>query len=265
MWDGHMVIGKTCNGLDAEQKPIKPSNTFIRLGEHGIVDSVMLSQNVDGGRTAKVMIRQERKVEIGDKFAAVHSQKGVVSITRRGIDMPFCMQTGMIPDILINPASQPSRMTIGHMKEIRAGKYGCLNGVFPDATMFAYSKAENRQIQDNIAAGLIEQGFQPDGWEVMCDGTTGEIMHARIFTGVCYYQRLKHMVQDKMHVRPSGGRVDPMTKQPNAGRSREGGLKLGDDNSIGPSRAFNARLVSVWLATLSNCGEVCKKIIATAA
>jgi DNA-directed RNA polymerase II subunit RPB2 len=227
VYEGHMLMGKTCNGLDADQKPIKPSNTFIRHGEHGIVDSVMISQNLDGGRTAKVMVRQERKLNVGDKLAAPHSQKSIVSICRRGIDLPFCSSTGIIPDIFINPASQPSRMTIGHMKEIRAGKYGAANGVFPDATMFQYSKAENRQIQENIAKGLMEQGYEPSGWEVMSDGTTGEVMNARIFVGVCYYQRLKHMVQDKMHVRSSGGRVDPMTKQPNAGRSRDGGLKIG--------------------------------------
>lgn len=225
--DDDMLIGKVSNAVDSEGKPYKPSHTFVRHGEHGIVDMVLLTQNPDGSHTAKVQVRQDRPIEVGDKLAATHSQKGVVGLFRPAIDMPFTSE-GIIPDVLINPHSTPSRMTIGHLKEIVASKYAGVSGQFIDATIFGSTGAENDRLQGEISEGLKALGYQENGWETMYDGTTGEMMKAKIFVGACYYQRLKHMVADKIHARGMRGPIESLTHQPTAGRAREGGSRLGE-------------------------------------
>ena len=241
--DGDMLIGKVSHAVDSDGKPIRPSQTYVKHGEHGVVDKVLLTHNPDGSRTAKVMLAQDRPIEIGDKVAAVHSQKGVIGLIKPTVDCPFTGD-GITPDVFINPHSQPSRMTIGHMKEIRAGKYGAAAGVFPDATIFGATGKDNDRVQGEIASGLKALGYEETGWETMYDGVTGEMMKARIFVGVCYYQRLKHMVQDKIHARASRGPVEALSHQPSAGRSRDGGLRVGDDTILSaPVKASNPWLV----------------------
>ena len=210
--EGDMIIGKLSTSIGLDGKPIKPRCTLIKHGEHGIVDRVVFSTNPDGTRAVKVRIRQERIPEIGDKFAAIHSQKGICGAIKNPEDMPFTT-SGIIPDIVINPHSQPSRMTIGHMKEIRSGKYGALSGTFPDATIFG----SNIKAMEDMGEGLKALGYESMGWETMYNGTTGAQMRAHIYVGVCYYQRLKHMVQDKIHARASRGPIATLTHQPSDG------------------------------------------------
>lgn len=149
-----------------------------------------------------------------------HGQKGTCGITYRQEDMPFT-RDGMVPDVIINPHAIPSRMTVGHLMECLLGKVVCMKGGQGDGTPFTDLTV------DQIGDQLQELGFQRHGWEVMYNGQTGEQIEAPIFIGPTYYQRLKHLVEDKMHARARGP-VHILTRQPVEGRSRGGGLRVGE-------------------------------------
>jgi DNA-directed RNA polymerase II subunit RPB2 len=257
--DGDIIVGKVSSSIGSDGKPLKPRSLCVKHGEKGFIDRIVISTNPDGTRTIKIRTRQERIPEVGDKFAAVHSQKGVIGALKSPEDLPFTRE-GIIPDIIINPHSQPSRMTLGHMKEIRSGKYAALKGKFPDATIFS------RKSIDYMGDELKKLGYEKMGWETMTDGITGEPMQALIYTGICYYQRLKHMVQDKIHARSSRGPIATLTHQPNEGRSREGGLRVGEMErdtmiSLGCSYIIQERLMNLsdrYKTTVcDDCGLLC--------
>ena len=134
--------------------------------------------------------------------------------------MPFTDQ-GVVPDIIMNPHGFPSRMTVGKMLELVSGKSGVLSGNLEYGTAFGGSKLED------MSSILIDHGFSYGGKDYMTSGITGEPLPAYVFTGPIYYQKLKHMVQDKMHSRARGPRAI-LTRQPTEGRSRDGGLRLGE-------------------------------------
>jgi DNA-directed RNA polymerase II subunit RPB2 len=158
---------------------------------------------------------------MGDKFASRHGQKGTVGITYRQEDMPFTAE-GLTPDIIINPHCIPSRMTIGHLIECLLGKVTAITAASEgDATPFSDLTVEE------VSRQLLAAGYQPRGFEVMYNGHTGRKLAAQIFFGPTYYQRLKHMVDDKIHARARGP-VQIMTRQPVEGRSRDGGLRFGE-------------------------------------
>lgn len=188
--------------------------------ETGVVDKVMLAMNEEGARFVKVRIRSVRIPQIGDKFSSRHGQKGTVGITYRQEDMPFTSE-GLIPDIIVNPHAIPSRMTIGQLIECLLGKVSAIKGTEGDATPFTSVTVED------IAKRLLEAGYQPHGWELMHNGHTGRPLEAQIFLGPTYYQRLKHMVDDKIHSRATGP-VTLLTHQPLEGRARGGGLRFGE-------------------------------------
>jgi DNA-directed RNA polymerase II subunit RPB2 len=204
---------------EGEDKP-KFSNTKMRFGESGIVDQVMLSTNKEGVKMAKVSVRQIRVPQIGDKFASRHGQKGTCGMTYRQEDMPFT-QDGITPDIIVNPHAIPSRMTVGHLMEAILGKSILTGGTKHSATPFTDLKV------DEIADELHQNGFQRYGKETMYDGMTGKMMHAKIYICPTYYQRLKHMVDDKAHAR-SRGPMQILVRQPLEGRARDGGLRFGE-------------------------------------
>jgi len=135
-------------------------------------------------------------------------------------DLPFTIE-GISPDIIVNPHAIPSRMTIGHLIECLLGKVSALTGDEGDATPFTPVTVEN------ISTLLHENGYQLRGSEVMYNGHTGRRMQAQIFFGPTYYQRLKHMVDDKIHSR-SRGPLQILTRQPVEGRARDGGLRFGE-------------------------------------
>lgn len=179
--------------------------------EPAIVESVTFVVGDDLERPKLVLkLRLNRNPVIGDKFSSRHGQKGVLSQLWPSVDMPFS-ESGMSPDIIINPHAFPSRMTIGMLIESMAGKSACLNGTTVDSTPFQYSE-DNRAI-DEFGKQLVEKGYNYLGNEPLYSGVSGELLEADIFIGNVYYQRLRHMVSDKSQVR-STGVIDKLTKQP---------------------------------------------------
>ncbi|KAF7692250.1 DNA-directed RNA polymerase II subunit RPB2 [Cucumispora dikerogammari] len=197
----------------------KDASISLRRKEKGIIDSVILT-NKEGYRLVKIKVRSDRVPKMGDKFASRHGQKGTVGILLNPEDMPY-NQDGIQPDIIINPHAFPSRMSIGHLFECLTGKVALFSGVEGDGTPFMDFNIEQ------ISSKLHELGFQKRGLEVMYCGMTGKKMQAQIFFGPTFYQRLKHMVEDKIHSRARGP-VQMLTRQPTEGRSREGGLRFGE-------------------------------------
>jgi len=167
-----------------------------------------------------VRTRAVRTPQIGDKFASRHGQKGTIGMTYLQEDMPWT-RDGITPDIIVNPHAIPSRMTVGHLVECLQSKVGALTGKEGDATPFTDVSV------DQIASLLHDLGFQRHGNEVMYSGHTGRPFTAKIFLGPTFYQRLKHLVDDKIHAR-SRGPVTMLTRQPMEGRARDGGLRMGE-------------------------------------
>jgi len=198
----------------------RDSSTTMRPNESGLIDQVMLSTNQNGMKFTKVRTRTIRIPQIGDKFASRHGQKGTIGMTYAQEDMPWS-RGGISPDIIVNPHAIPSRMTIGHLVECLQSKVGALTGKEGDATPFTDVSV------DQIAGVLHELGYQRHGNEVMYSGHTGRAIHAKIFLGPTFYQRLKHLVDDKIHAR-SRGPVAMLTRQPMEGRARDGGLRMGE-------------------------------------
>ena len=207
-------------GSDFGTNEFRDTPMTYRLPDPSYIDKVMLSVTEQEYKLIKIQTRQTRRPEIGDKFSSRHGQKGVVGIIAEQADMPF-NDEGIVPDIIMNPHGFPSRMTVGKMLELVAGKAGVMSGDLQYGTAFGGSKVED------MGDILIKHGFSYSGKDFVTSGITGESLPAYVFFGPIYYQKLKHMVQDKMHSRARGPRAI-LTRQPTEGRSRDGGLRLGE-------------------------------------
>jgi DNA-directed RNA polymerase II subunit RPB2 len=193
---------------------------IYRTVEETYIDKNYIDRNGDGYTFAKVRLRALRKPVIGDKFSSRHGQKGTVGNIIPEADMPF-NSAGVRPDIIINPHAIPSRMTIGQLKETLLGKVLVELGLFGDGTSFGDLDI------GNISEKLQSLGYESNGEELLYSGLTGEQIEVSVFMGPVFYQRLKHMVNDKQHSRSIGPMVN-LTRQPAEGRSRDGGLRFGE-------------------------------------
>ncbi len=201
------------------QKQVE-SSIECRTGENGIVENVYVTSTADGNKYVSLKVRQERRVEIGDKFGSRSGQKGVVGMLFDEADMPFTY-SGIIPDLIFSPYSLPTRMSMAYLLELLSGKVGALGGRYVDGTPFTGEKEED------IRRELGSYGFRESGVETMYNGITGEEMKIRIFIGDMTYIRLKHFVANKIQWRARGP-IQLLTRQPTEGKSKSGGLRLGE-------------------------------------
>jgi len=220
-----VIIAKTVPIKENRNDPTKTvkyedqSKTF-RTTEETYIDKNYTGRNGDGYNFAKVRVRTMRKPVLGDKFSSRHGQKGTIGNIIPECDMPFT-KNGLRPDIIINPHAIPSRMTIGQLKETLLGKVLLELGMFGDGTSFG-----NLDVK-TISKELQKLGYESYGNELMYNGLTGEQLETNIYIGPVFYQRLKHMVNDKQHSRSIGPMVN-LTRQPAEGRSRDGGFRIGE-------------------------------------
>jgi DNA-directed RNA polymerase II subunit RPB2 len=220
----------------------RDSSTALRANESGFIDKTYINWNHEGHRFCKVRVRSTRTPTIGDKFSSRHGQKGTVGMIYRQEDMPYT-KDGIVPDIIMNPHAVPSRMTIAQLLECVLGKACVHLGGHGDGTPFIDCNYEN------IQKVLEEYNYEKYGNEVLYNGRTGKQLKVSIFIGPTFYQRLKHLVDDKIHSR-SHGPIVQLTRQPSEGRARDGGLRFGEMErdcmiSHGTSQFLKERMLDV--------------------
>jgi len=253
--EGDCLIGKIRKNITTGK--VENASSYVGVGQEGIVDKVLVSTNPEGMRVVKVKLRQIRKPIMGDKFASRYAQKATLGLILPQEDMPFTA-SGMVPDIIINPHSIPSRMTIGKVIEIVTSKVAAFSGERVNAT--AFRKFDVKTFTEN----LVQYGYSPSGKERLYSGFTGKPLEAQIFVGPCFYQVLRHHVLDKIQMRAKGA-IKQLSHQPVGGRARKGGQRFGEMErdaiiSHGASAFLRERLCTVSDAYqavyCSKCGSI---------
>ena len=178
---------RTLEHQDVRISPLSPSY------------QVLITSNESDQFLIKILLRQCRRPEVGDKFSSRHGQKGVCGVIIPQADMPFD-ERGVCPDLVMNPHGFPSRMTVGKLIELVAGKAGVLEGRQAYGTAFGEAFGNADRV---IAASetLVRKGFSYVGKDLFTSGVSGEPLLGYIFAGPVFYQKLQHMVMDKMHAR----------------------------------------------------------------
>lgn len=257
------IIGKISPILPTgkENKVYSDSSEIYKNNVPGVINRVHKFYNNEGYETMNVSVRMERTPIIADKFASRYGQKGTIGIALPQRDMPFT-ESGIIPDLIMNPHSIPTRMTMGQLLETITGKIGAEEGKYIDATPF------NNYDVKNIPETMKKLGFNEYGTEKMYCGITGQEIETQIFIGPVYYMRLKHMVLDKIHGRARGPK-QALVRQPLEGRTRAGGLRIGwmeKDSMLahGAGQFLKERLVECSdLETFNicdDCGMIVSKV-----
>jgi len=221
----------------------RDTSISLQNSEHGTVDRVMITSGNDNLKTAKVRYTKVSVPQKGDKFSTRHGQKGTIGALIPREDL-FWTEDGICPDIIINAIAFTSRMTFGQFVECLLGIVCCMTGRFGDATPFSscyrdalyktiadrmkYFKPRPgpRQVVDEISDALKHLGIPSAGDRVMRSGVTGKLLKGRIFMGMTYVQKLKHLVSDKIRSR-ARGKLQALTRQPAEGRINNGGLRWG--------------------------------------
>jgi DNA-directed RNA polymerase I subunit RPA2 len=211
----------TVNDWDKTDKHKERETAYVQAVRAIGNDSGKANENL-----VSMTLRFPRNPVIGDKFSSRHGQKGVLSILWPQENMPFT-ESGISPDLIINPHAFPSRMTIGMLVESMAGKSGAMHGTFQDASPFQFHESGDKVSVDYFGEQLLAAGYNYYGSEPLYSGSSGCILEADLYIGVVYYQRLRHMVSDKYQVRATGP-VNELTQQPIKGRKMGGGIRFGE-------------------------------------
>lgn len=263
----HVLVNKLTpvhTGEIVDDAPIdinefRPNKLTYKGATVATVDKVAVTSNENDNFLVKIMMRQVRRPEVGDKFSSRHGQKGVCGLIINQEDMPFS-ETGICPDLIMNPHGFPSRMTVGKMIELVAGKAAVFEGRQAYGSAFGEEFGNADKVNEACAL-LVQHGYSYVGKDILTSGITGQPLESFIFMGPVFYQKLKHMVMDKMHARAKGPRA-VLTRQPTEGRSRDGGLRLGEMErdcliGYGASNLIMERLMLSSDAFTANVCEGC--------
>ena len=216
----HAIFGE-------KTREVRDTSLRVPHGGDGIVHDVKIFSRKENdelpagvSKVIRVYIAQKRKIQVGDKMAGRHGNKGVISLILPEEDMPY-LPDGRPVDIMLNPQGVPSRMNLGQILELHLGMAAKKLGVHVATPVFDGAKLKD--IEDMMA----EAGMDPDGKTVLYNGRTGEPFDNRIAVGVMYMIKLHHMVDDKLHAR-STGPYSLVTQQPLGGKAQFGGQRFGE-------------------------------------
>lgn len=208
-------------------REVRDTSLRVPHGENGIIVDVKVFTRENGDELppgvnilVRVYIAKKRKINVGDKMAGRHGNKGVISKILPIEDMPF-LNDGTPIQIVLNPLGVPSRMNIGQVLEVHLGLAAKKLGWYVATPVFDGAR-ENR-----IMELLEEAGYPKDGKLVVRDGRTGESMDNRVTVGYMYMLKLHHLVDDKLHAR-STGPYSLVTQQPLGGKAQFGGQRFGE-------------------------------------